>query len=570
MKKKSIFKCLLTCWIVTTAFSSCNEIDLTNISKDIAIDESLLIPAGETTITIQDVLTKTGTNDVKIEGNEVNFVSEKDLDYSFRKIDLLRYSVEKTIAVKPWSAYPGSVIVPAGTTVPTSIITDSVSLGINDASRNPGERIESAEITSATIGLVVSLTNDIKNSIRTSDITITIHFPNNTVTNFDGSAYKDIPITPNSYGTVKNIVLNNFVMHTPGGASGIPVEVKVSAKTSSATTASNNSAFNCTLSFNQIAFKTVWGHFSPDSNSKDSLRINLNLPTSLSAFNLKFANPAATITVKSTVGAKLKFNVDYVKAFDKNNVEIAKAKFADGVDTYGDNNQSHTFHIAKPTSTSQSSTTTITLDKDNGSTDLLFASGKIPDALEYKFSSGVETDLSSLDFILPDSKIAAHVSVKIPMILNAGSTIELLDTIKNVGRNLKSSMKDVNVDSASVSLILEVTNHFPLPAKLQIVNPVDSLGKEVLKDFKTIYDIKVPTDLTTDGSVVTPMVTKFEIQLKKDQYEEIRRMSNLYFKVSLGDKSSTTPAHILKDDYMKIKLSGYAKGTITGTLGSSK
>jgi len=356
-------------------------------------------------------------------------------------------------------------------------------------------------------------------------------------------------------------------MHTPGGASGIPVEVKVSAKTSSGTTASNNSAFNCTLSFNQIAFRTVWGHFSPDSNSKDSLRINLNLPTSLSKFDLKFANPAATITVKSTVGAKLKFNVDYVKAFDKNNVEIAKAKFADGVDTYGDNNQSHTFHIAKPTSTSQSSTTTITLDKDNGSTDLLFASGKIPDVLEYKFSSGVETDLSSPDFILPDSKIAAHVSVKIPMILNPGSTIELLDTIKNVGKNLNSSMKDVNVDS--VSLVLAVTNHFPLPAKLVIDNPVDSLGKEVLKEFKKDYDIEIPA-LNDDGTVKTTHVQEFRIQLKKGQYDEIKRMSNLYFRISLGNASSSDKAHILKDDYIKIKLSGYAKGTITGTLGSSK
>jgi len=568
MKKKSIFKCLLTCWIVATAFSSCNEIDLTNISKDIAIDESLLIPAGESTITIQDVLTKTGTNDVKIEGNEVNFVSDKDLDYSFRKIDLLKYSAEKTVIVKPWSAIPGSILIPAGTTVPTSTIADSISLGINDASRNPGERIESAEITSATIGLVVNLSNDIKNSIRNSDITITIRFPNSTVTNFDGSAYKDIVIVPNSYGTLKNIVLNNFIMHTPGGASGIPVEVKVSAKTSSGTTASNNSAFNCTLSFNQIAFRTVWGHFSPDSNSKDSLRINLNLPTSLSKFDLKFANPAATITVKSTVGAKLKFNVDYVKAFDKNNVEIAKAKFAAGTDTYGLDDQSHTFHITKPTSTSQSSITTIVLDKDNGSTDLLFASGKIPDALEYKFSSGVETDLSSLDFILPDSKIAAHVNVKIPMILNPGSSIELLDTIKNVGRNLKSSMKDVNVDSASAKIVLAVTNHFPLPVKLGLVNPVDSLGKEVLKDFKLDYDIEIPA-LNENGTVKEEKLTSFIIELKKGQYEEIRRMSNLYFKVILGDQSSGS-AHILKDDYIKIKLSGYAKGTITGTLGSSK
>ncbi len=565
MKKKSTFKCLLTCWIVAAAFSSCNEIDLTNISKDVAIDESLLIPGGESTITIQDILTKTGTNDVKIEGNEVNFVSEKDLDYSFRKIDLLKYSAEKTIAVKPWSAYPGSIFIPSGTSIPTSTITDSVSLGINNATRNPGERIESTEITSATIGLRVDLTNDIKNSIKNSDISITIHFPNNTVTNFDGSAYQDIVIVPNPYGTVKNIVLNNFVMHTPGGASGIPVEIRVSAKTSSPTTASNYSAFNCTLSFNQIAFKTVWGHFAPDANAKDSLRIDLDLPASLSKFDLRFYNPAANITVTSTVGAKLLFNVDYVKAFDKDNKEIAKARFATGANTYSD---SHTFLIAKPANINESGITPIILDKDNGSTDRLFISGNIPDALEYKFSSGVEAD-TKLDFILPDSKIAAHVNVKIPMILNPGSSIELLDTIKNVGRNLKSSMKDVNADSVSASLILEVTNHFPLPAKLQIENPVDSLGKEVLKDFQRVYDIEIPA-LNEDGTVKEEKLTSFIIELKKGQYEEIRRMSDLYFKVKLGDAGSTNKAHILKDDYIKIKVSGYAKGTITGTLGSSK
>ncbi len=559
MNKKSTLKFLLICWGFTTVFSSCTDIDLSGISKDIAINESLIIPAGGDSITVNELLKKAGSNDISIDSNnDINFISEKDIDFSFKNIDLLKYASKNKITVGLEPAYSGPVL--AGTTVSIQK-KDSISLGINSASK-PDERIEKAEISSATIGVTLDLTSDIKSSIKYSDVKITISFPNNTVTDFQENTYPDIVITPNPYGTVKNVLLNNFIMHTPGGATGIPVTITVTAKTSSGATVSNASAFNCTLSFNQMSFKTVWGHFSPDSNSKDSLRINLNLPTTLTAFNLKFVDPVAKITVKSSVGAKLLFNVDYVKAFDKNNVEIAKAHFTSPA------SDSHTFKIPKPKGVTLTGDTIITLDKDNGGTDQLFTSGKIPDALEYKFSSGVETDLNSLDFILPDSKIHAHVSVKIPMLLKAGSSISLQDTIKNVGGNLKSSMKDVNVDSAIV--ILDVTNHFPLPATLTLVNLVDSLGKPILTDFINTYSIAAPTDLTSDGAVVTPKVTQLQIKLKKGQYDQIKSMKDLYFNVTLGNSDSTTGMHILSTDYMKVKMGVYGKGTISTTLGTSK
>ena len=560
MRKKSIFKFLLTCWITTTVFSSCNDIDLSNISNDVAINESLIVPAGEATITVDDLLKKAGSQNYISANdgtNEIYFTSEKDIDYSFRKIDLLQFSRNKVVTVKPWSIYSGSVPIPAGTTI-TDHMNDSVSLGINNFSAKPGERIEKTEINSATIGLNLDLTPDIKSSIKYNNVQIRIEFPNGTMTNQDGSPV-DIFVTPSPYGTVKPIVLNNFIMKTPGGATGVPVKVTVTATTSFPATASNTSAFNCTVSFNQISFKTVWGHFLPDASSKDSVRIPLDLPTSLSDFNLKFANPIANITVKSSVGAKLLFNVDYVKAFDKNNVEITKAHFT------SPDGDSHTFKIPKPKSTTQTGDTIITLDKDNGSTNLLFATDKIPDVLEYRFSSGVERDLNSLDFILPDSKIQAHVSVKVPMLLNAGSSISLKDTIENIGKNLKSSMKDVNVDSAII--VLDVTNHFPLAATLELVNTVDSLGKPILTDFVKKYSIDAPTLNESDGSVKTPKVTQLQIKLKPGQYDQIRSMKDLYFNITLGDSNSAA-MHLVKTDYIKIKMGAYAKGTITSTLGS--
>ena len=566
MKRKIVFRFLFFSGIFLGVFSSCKEIDLTGISNEVAIDESLVSPVGESSVTVDDILLKLGNQSyIGTEGTEIYITNNESIEYPFRNIDLNKYAQSRVIPVNPWSALANPQFVPGGTTIPSTPITSLIDLGLNNPS-NSGEQIQSAEITTATVGLSLNLTNDIKNSIKNTDVKITIQFPNGSITDAQGNAYVIPPFTPSAYGTVKNIPLTNFIMNTPAGATGIPVIVTVDAKTTSGAIVSNTTAFNCTLSFNNIAFKVLRGHFAPATYSKDSLRVDLNLPTALSGLDLRFTNPVATVTVNSNVGAKLRFNVEYVKAYDKNNVEIAKANFAPGADTYN-NGDSHVFHLDRPTIPYTSATSVFILDKDNGATNKLFASGKIPSVLEYKFTSGVDTD-PTLGFLTPDAKITANVDVKIPLQLDPGSSVEMVDSVKNVGVNLTSSMKDVTINTGT--LVLNITNSFPVNATFELIDLKDEQGNLILKDLTKIYNIDAPAEVSADGTVTKIKVQQLLIELKNGQFDEFKKLKNLKFKITLGDKTSTKSMHFTKSNFIKVKAGVFANGTISGNIGSTK
>jgi hypothetical protein len=558
MKRKTGFKFLLSAWLFSAVITSCREIDLTNISNDVAIDESLITPVGEASLTANDLLIKLGQQDyLDTIGNEIYFISEENLSYRFRDIDLNKYAQGQSFVFKPWSGSAIPVPLAAGTVIPPIIASDSINLGLNSSS---SERIVKAEIASATVGLNVVLTNDIKNAITPANLNLKIEFPGNAVTLADGVTPLVINTTPNAYGTVKNIPLTNFIMNTPAGATGIPVKVTVNAKTTSAATASSASSFTCNLSFSQISFKVLWGHFEPDTYAKDSLSvpIDLHLPTSFSSLNLRFANPTATVTVNTNIGANLRFNVDYVKALDNNNTVIAKASF--------NGSDSHTFHLAKPTTVGAWKSTIIKLDKDTGATDRLFATGKIPSILQYKFSSGLDPD--PLSFIVPNSLINANVKISIPLLLNGGSSVEFNDSIKNIGVSLTSDLKDVTINNATI--ILNVTNGFPVSATLELVNLVDANGQALLKDLQTKYSIEAPTVSATDGSVTATHVQQLKIVLTPGQEADFKKLKDLHFRVVLGDPASKNQMHFSKTNFFKVKAGVFANGTVTGTIGSSK
>jgi hypothetical protein len=558
MKWKISFKFLLSAWIFSTVVTSCKEIDLTGISNDIAINESLIAPVGETTLNVNDLLIKLDDpTRVHPEGDEIFITYEDSVNYSFRNIDVTKFKGTTSLSVTPWSS-SSSATLPVGTDIPISPLINFIDMGLNT---NSSETIEKAEISTATLDLSLVLTPDIKNKVLSK---ITIGFPNNSVTKADGVTPLVISVTPNSSG-VASITLKDFIINIPVTSHGIPVKVTIDAKTSSTVTVSSSSVFTCNMNFKMLDYKVLWGRFQPAANSKDSSKIALDLPTSLSGLNLKFANPTVTLKVKSNIGTALLFNVDYVRALDKNKVPIASAYFT-GTDSYN-NGDSRVFRLTRPNNPGEWATTLpIVLNKDNGATNRLFESGKIPAALEYQFSSGVGADPAP-SFLVPNAGIKAHVHVEVPLQLNAGSSVEMTDSIKDVGANLTSSMKDVTIKTGT--LVLDITNSFPAPVTFELVELKDAKGNPILKDLTKVYTIEAPDVSTTDGSVTKTKVQRLLIELKDGQFDEFKKLKNLKFKITLGDKTSTTLMHFSPANFIKVKAGVFANGTITGNIGST-
>ena len=104
MKNKSLFKTLSMLWICSMIFTACmSDVELSNVSKEILIDESLVVPIGVDTIQIKELLQKLSTDnqvttDPAGQGTEIYFEKEENYDYDFRDIRLLDNSSQTVVS----------------------------------------------------------------------------------------------------------------------------------------------------------------------------------------------------------------------------------------------------------------------------------------------------------------------------------------------------------------------------------------------------------------------------------------------------------------------------------------
>ena len=177
MKRKAIIKFLSTVWILMFLFSSCNDINLANISNDLKIDESLVIPIGEGSASIGDILSKVvNDSNLFIDADTINYVSNYTYDYSFKPIDILQYAVPRKIVIDgfvPVTINANSAVQLPGTSNYT------VDLGLDPASTS--KRVDSTYVSSTAIGITVTASNitvaSNGSAIVPSDLKVTLGFP---------------------------------------------------------------------------------------------------------------------------------------------------------------------------------------------------------------------------------------------------------------------------------------------------------------------------------------------------------------------------------------------------------
>ena len=225
MNNKSLFKILSMLWICSTIFTACmSDVELSKISNDILIDESLVVPVGVDTIKIKELLQKLSkdnqvTTDPAGQGTEIYFEKEEKYDYSFRDISLLKNSAQTAVSFQP---SPGGLIsVPANASIPSTNLNTTFNLGLNSDVAN--ERVDKVLVTKATLNLALSFTSL---NLLPANMTVTLTFPADRVTLANGTTSMTfIPTGINS-----NIDILNFTVNMPANATSIPVNIKIDAK----------------------------------------------------------------------------------------------------------------------------------------------------------------------------------------------------------------------------------------------------------------------------------------------------------------------------------------------------
>ena len=204
MKKTPFYNLLVGIFISSVFFSSCmTDVDLTNLSSKVFLDESLVIPIGSSSISMEELLKTIGDQKViGTAGNEIYFQKLDSTFFKFRDINLSQNSKALDISL-PLSTK--NQVIPAGIIIPTATdIPETINLGLNTDPAN--EKIDSVKVATASFDIEVTINNVV--GLNPNNLKFSLIFQGGKVRKLDGTS-STITLSPNVLGklTVQLMVL---------------------------------------------------------------------------------------------------------------------------------------------------------------------------------------------------------------------------------------------------------------------------------------------------------------------------------------------------------------------------
>ncbi|MEI8087180.1 MAG: hypothetical protein WCG93_13300 [Paludibacter sp.] len=561
MKKQTILKFLSLLW-VSAFFISCDPgVDLSKLDTSMQIDQSLVVPIGEANVSIQDLLTQLKfDNALGTDPDSILFETNLEKSYSVPPMNLLKNAVTFKKSFPITVPFPLPFIPVDPNTDITPYIGSNefpIDLGYNS---NASERMDSVDVNLATLGITITDVSGIVNfatgaKIDPKDLIVKLIFPK---IKQGGNILKvDVP-TDKAFGQLINIDIPNFKMYTQSSI-GLPMQIEF--KTGVNKIKINSSAnIGFELKMTALNFKVAYGKFAINGLSSNTLTIPLDMLSSIPK-GLRFADPRATINVESNLGTKLKFHIDYVKAFSKNNTTPPVfAKFYNGFDSITETLSNRATYPGQIVFN-----TLKTLDKTNGQTYNLFDTSVQHDSLQYKFSVKSDpTDLQTM-FFTPDMYMKANIKVQVPLQLQAGSSIEMKDTILIDGDKINLGSID------SCFLILDVINK--LPARVAMIASFPDVNNQpIIPDITYYIEAPVLNSLGLVNFAQTFTPQNLKVKLSKDQTVKLKNAKRMIYTLRfIGEKNDSgtiTPKlmYFEKKNSFNVKLGFYVKANTTLNL----
>ena len=547
-------------------FVSCEaDIDLNNVSNDISLHPDLIVPIGSANVSLGQLLSANTSlgKYLTVDDSEINYLRMDSSEFNFPVLNFLANSTELSRNI---TLGPSGTFIPPNIVLPTIAVTDTVDLGLNSA--NNGDRVDSIHVKSATITVVISVSPDLA-TINPSNLKFSIVFPTGKIRMLNGTS-STINFKPTGYGIPYDVVLSDFMMSTSGKESGIPIEIRLDAKTGALPLVLSSTSFiTDKISFKQLDYSVVYGTFNSGLKLSNSYKQGIDLDKDLPNGLLKFANPQVFISAISNVGMYLNFKIDFIKAYVSTNQNINPV-FANFNGSQNVNvelkrkpvNPGDTVHLMLPT-----------LNKDWGGTNMLFENESTPDVLQYNFSASVDSLLTangkSPSYITSDAKIKVYLKTIIPLSFSKGSYYEFSDSIPNIFVGISNALNQFTYTKiTSTALILNITNGLPVRTSFTF-DLTDSLGKVLPTTFVKNYVIQ-GGKVDGNGIVQPGKETKQSIQLvvTKEQLDILKKARVLTYKVRIDGNDINSNIHFIPSNTFDLKAGLFIKGDVNTTLGT--
>jgi hypothetical protein len=551
MKRKLVLFYSTLVGLICFNLTSCVDIDLTNVSKDVQINESLVVPVGEATLSVGDLVKMLNLQgQIAPDADTLNFIKEFDKDYLFADLNLLANASEKDLSLP----------------FPTAVVEANTSLSIPGGNQfqiemgldpnSTSNRADSAAISLMNVGVNV-LAADIARADNTpvtpSDLKFTLVFPKMHYTGNYSQISKDF--TPYQFGQFSPLELTNFVVNTVG-MTGLPFEVLFKTGSNSLRFGAN-ARIDLKFKINNMTYTVIYGKFNPQVLGSTSKTIPLDVLNDI-PLGIRFANPKLSIRLHSNFGSYMIFNILSIKAFNKDQSIVKTAMFG------GSQTAVEVVDVKPDIPGSFVDKTLRTLDKNYGSTDILLDPDLHLDTLQYKFSLLTDDALNSTSntpgFIIPGMKITTKYLIEIPFYLKAGSYYSISDTIPN----LTLPLDVIN----EATLVLNITNSLPLKLTYQM-KFMDASNTLINTAFNDItYTIKSADVNPTTGLVKNEINTPLNITLSKTDAASLKNAKKMIFSLSFAGGTNNVPIQVTSNNFIKVKLGAFVKGKLSNTLGS--
>jgi len=557
-------------------FASCeSDIRLNDISNEISLHPNLIVPIGGASLSLGQIISNNDSlHKFQIgDDSEINYISLDSSEFKLPKIDILGNSQELKMEVYP---SPFQVItLPPYTALPSlNYPTYSGSVRIGTNVTNNDDRIDSLNVKSAIISVIIDVSQDLGNFLP-SDLKFTIHFPNGKIRMLDGSS-SDILFSPSGFGTINSIPVSNFMMGSANDQSTIPVEIRLEARSGNLpVTLSPLSIITCRLKFTQLDYLVAYGNFKSKFNVPFPLEQSIDFTKDIPNSKILFKDPQVFISGTSNIGTYLNFKIDYIKAILSTSQSFIPV-FA-------------SFNGVRSTIISFDNKSGFpgeiiginfpTLDKDWGETNQLFENVNtdqtypMPDKLEYNFSASVDSvknnQSKTPSFITSDARIKINLKTIIPLNFNQGSYYQYQDSIQNAFIMLSNALNQSPYNTiTSTALILNITNGLPVKTTFKFeLN--DSVGNVLSTTFEKNYSIQAGK-VDANGLVQPGKETKQTIQITvtNDQLVILRKARKIMYTVRIEGEDINSNIHFTKLNTFDLKVGLFVKGDVNTNIGT--
>jgi hypothetical protein len=502
-------------------FVSCmSDIELSDVSSEMSIDPSLVMPMGNATVNLGDIIAANDSDKVlSTDLAEITYQRADSLIFSYPKIDIAGNIpvVTKSIALLPNAPiYP--VPVPANTTLRTNPLDQTFDLGINGVDAK--ERIDSLKVSKAVLSIKVS--TNVAN-LDPSKLKLSVTFCNGKLRKLDGTP-SVLTIRPTAFDKPEQSTIQNFVINVSGGVTSIPVKLELEAQTGSAPILlDGNSKLNIEFSFNKLDWQVLYGQFDMTSLATSVQEIPVGLNTNILNGAFKFSNPQINISAISNVGMKLGFKLDYFKS--RSSVDSVYAHF-DGKETL-----TQDFATRPMIPGEKVNVNFKTFDRIWGETDKLFEI--MPTFFEFKATPFADATDQTPSYLTPDGQIKVYLKTTLPMQFNAGSFYQYSDTINNIfDPSSKILGDDVLNKVEKATFVFTILNNMPVKSILSF-RFLDAKGAEVkMSDsFNKKYEIAAG-NVSLKGKIIPgAKPQQLSISVTGDELLQIKKANNLEFQV---------------------------------------